>query len=232
MVFKWKQNQINLIIDGIMMLVMMVIAGIGLMMKYILVAGYKTEEVYGHHVDLFFAGMDRHEWGTIHLWLSYSLLALLILHIVLHWKLVTGIWLRMIRNKYLRLTLVALFSVLCLFALFGPLFVTPAIHEKTNNSSQHGHFKDQIGIFDSINPQLKHEDSAVHHVQTSVVAGYMTLTEVAKKNNVPLASLLEFLNIPENEADERLGRLKRKYGFEIEDLRKIVETNTETDHGE
>lgn len=36
----------NLVIDFIMMLVMMAVAGLGFLMKYVLLPGYKVNEVY------------------------------------------------------------------------------------------------------------------------------------------------------------------------------------------
>lgn len=31
-------------------------------------------------------GLSRHEWGRIHLWAAYALLAILVLHLAMHWK--------------------------------------------------------------------------------------------------------------------------------------------------
>jgi len=31
-------------------------------------------------------GMTRHEWGDVHFWISMSLVAMLLLHLVLHWR--------------------------------------------------------------------------------------------------------------------------------------------------
>ncbi len=31
-------------------------------------------------------GMSRHEWGDIHTWLSYGFLALILIHLALHWR--------------------------------------------------------------------------------------------------------------------------------------------------
>lgn len=35
---------------------------------------------------LTFYGLDRHEWGDIHLWIAYSVIALSILHVALNWQ--------------------------------------------------------------------------------------------------------------------------------------------------
>lgn len=31
-------------------------------------------------------GWDRHEWGDVHTWLSYAFLALIVIHLALHWR--------------------------------------------------------------------------------------------------------------------------------------------------
>jgi hypothetical protein len=78
--------KINFTVDALMFLCMAAIGGIGLLMKYVLIAGKDRWIVYGRNVDLQLFGLDRHEWGSIHLLIGYVLLGLLIVHIVLHWK--------------------------------------------------------------------------------------------------------------------------------------------------
>jgi hypothetical protein len=83
---KINKLKLNLVIDLIMFLVMMAVAGIGFMIKYVLVPGSERNEIYGKGVELFYWGLDRHQWGNIHLILSLILLFLLLLHIFFHWN--------------------------------------------------------------------------------------------------------------------------------------------------
>ena len=39
----------------------------------------------GTNRSLILWGMTRHQWGSIHLWVSFALLAVLLLHVCLHW---------------------------------------------------------------------------------------------------------------------------------------------------
>ena len=55
------KSKLNLIIDVIMLLLMMPIAGIGFMMKYVLVPGFERNVLYGNNVDLEFWGQTRHQ---------------------------------------------------------------------------------------------------------------------------------------------------------------------------
>ena len=44
-------------------------------------------------------GLTRHEWGTIHSWISFALLGVIFLHLVLHWQ-----WIVSVIGKRLHLT--------------------------------------------------------------------------------------------------------------------------------
>ncbi len=78
--------KINLAIDAIMLVLLMSVAGLGFLIKYVLVPGYKVTGLYQADVELYFMGLSRHEWGNIHLLLSFIFLGLMLLHIILHWK--------------------------------------------------------------------------------------------------------------------------------------------------
>ena len=70
------KTQTNFIIDSLMVLSGSLLAGTGFLMKFVLIPGKDRFAVYGRNVDLFFLGLERHEWGTLHLWLAFALLAL------------------------------------------------------------------------------------------------------------------------------------------------------------
>lgn len=114
-----KKSYINLIIDIILLLLLAAIGGIGILIKYIMPSNYsvRREGVATYASDIM--GMNRHEWGYIHWILSVVFLFLIILHIVLHLKMITSIFMRMIPSKVIRnivctaiLTLVILLMVL------------------------------------------------------------------------------------------------------------------------
>lgn len=64
------------------------LAGTGLLMKYRLPPGSRG----GH--GLTSLGLGRHEWGDIHLWLAWAVIATTVLHLVLNWR-----WLRIIAAR-------------------------------------------------------------------------------------------------------------------------------------
>ncbi len=120
--------KLNFIIDALMFLVMMAMAGLGFLMKYVLIPGRARWVKYGRNVDLTLLGWDRHDWGDLHLYLGFTLLGLLILHIILHWKQIVGLFQRFISPE--RRTLVLLvFVLLAVLLIYFPFLMTPEVGE-------------------------------------------------------------------------------------------------------
>jgi hypothetical protein len=63
MMMNWNKNKpkINLVIDVVMMILLAMIAGLGFLIKYILVAGFERNAIYGGDAELYFWGLDRHQ---------------------------------------------------------------------------------------------------------------------------------------------------------------------------
>ncbi|MHC4644605.1 MAG: DUF4405 domain-containing protein [Planctomycetota bacterium] len=125
-----KKAKLNLVIDGLLLLCLAGIGGIGFLIKYVLVPGYRRWEIYERNVDLFFWGLDRHEWGTIHLIMGFVFLGLMVLHIVLHWDIIVAIYRKLIPSAGLRIiTAVVLIFLTVLLLTFG-FFIKPEIEER------------------------------------------------------------------------------------------------------
>jgi hypothetical protein len=125
-----EKSKLNLIIDGLLSLCIAAIVGIGLLIKYVLVPGSRRWEIYNRNVELFFCGIDRHQWGTIHLVIGIVFLALLILHVVLHWSMIIGIYRKLIPNRFARWVTAFVLIFLTILLLFFPYFVKPEVQER------------------------------------------------------------------------------------------------------
>jgi Mor family transcriptional regulator len=53
----------------------------------------------------------------------------------------------------------------------------------------------------------------------------MTLQYIADKHNVPVDMLASELKIPKTLVGEKLGRLKKRYNFTMNDVRTIISKN-------
>jgi hypothetical protein len=124
-----KKSKINLIIDALLLVCMAAIAGIGLLMRNVLVPGYQRWEIYGRNVELYFWGLNRHQWGTVHYVISLVLLGLVILHIVLHWPMILGIYRNLIKNARARWITAIILLALTIALAFFSYAVRPDVHE-------------------------------------------------------------------------------------------------------
>lgn len=122
--------RINLVIDALLLIAMAAVAGIGLLMRYVLVPGYRRWEIYGRNVELYFWGLDRHGWGAIHYVVGLVLLALLVLHVVLHWGMIVSISRKLIPNRPARWVAAAILVALTVALLGFSVFVKPDVVEE------------------------------------------------------------------------------------------------------
>lgn len=119
----------NLLINALMFLVLMAMAGIGFLMKYVLLPGKERWVKYGRNLDLTLFGLDRHQWGGIHLYLGFLLLGLLTVHIILHWKQIVGLCRRFGATEGGRTLAILVFVLLAVLLIYFPFLVTPEVLE-------------------------------------------------------------------------------------------------------
>ena len=124
------KSKLNLVIDALLLLCIAAIAGIGLLMKYVLVPGYQRWEIYNRNVELFFWGLGRHDWGAIHFVIACVFLALLILHIALHWGMIIAIYRKLIPSRLVRCIIAVILISLTILLFVFPYFVKPEIQER------------------------------------------------------------------------------------------------------
>lgn len=85
---------LNLMVDAVAFVAGVFIVATGFLLEYMLPPGSGRigTEGFGpgpggmRRPILLLWGMSRHEWSNIHFWLAIALLAVLSLHLVLHWK--------------------------------------------------------------------------------------------------------------------------------------------------
>jgi len=232
----------NLVIDFIMMVVMMAVAGLGLLMKFVLLPGYKVNEVYGTEAELYYWGLDRHQWGAIHLYLAFFLVFLLILHIVFHWDMIVCIFRQMVGITALRTIFLVFIGVLSLFLALAPVFVKPEVAqlERKHHRSRETEVPVLRGIPMEDQPQEAepvneaapappavtsepgHNEARRHQSHDIAVDGTMTLQQVSERYKVSLEELAGVIGVPAEFSNERLGRLRKRYEFEIDDLRSYI----------
>ena len=131
----WDRPNFNFVIDAVMFLVMMAMAGLGFLMKYVLIPGRESWAKYGRNVNLAWWGWDRHDWGAIHLYLGFLLLGLLSLHLYLHWRQIVGLFQRFIPPERRGLVLVV-FLILAVVLICFPFLISPEVSEAGRGMGQ------------------------------------------------------------------------------------------------
>jgi hypothetical protein len=132
---KWckSRSQVNLVIDGVMFVLIMAITGLGFLIKKVLLPGRVAHGLYGDRTELFFFGLNRHSWGTIHLLIGLIFILLLAIHIILHWKLIGCIFRQMFKKSSGRWSIGLLAGIVPLLFLVAPFLITPEIRPLTPN---------------------------------------------------------------------------------------------------
>jgi hypothetical protein len=191
-----KRVNLNFIVDVVAFAGFVLLTTTGVLMRYILPPGS------GHYSTIW--GLDRHEWGGIHFWVSVLFFSILALHLILHWRwivsVVTG---RPREGSGFRagLGIVGLATVVALAS-------TPLLAPVERDTGDKGA-----------------SSLSTHPYENLSIRGSMTLREVEETTGVPAAYLIKSLKLPDTiSVEERLGPLRRQYGFEINDVREIVKT--------
>lgn len=219
---KLNKTKINIIIDIFLFLLLGAISGIGFLIKYILIKGSDRNIIYGKNADLNFLGLDRHQWGNIHLILGIILLILLILHIVFHWNMILCMFKCLIPNNIFRKIIYVIISILSIIFFTFTFFIEPEIiykeplHLNRRNNTEKSIFnkneqKEHFGI---------HKENYEYNIN-----GRMNLQYISDQYNIDINILTNELNIPISCKDTKLGFLKKQYNFTMDDIRTIIKTH-------
>jgi hypothetical protein len=232
-----KKANLNLIIDGILFVLMGLLTGVGLLIKYVLLSGEDRWIKYGKNVNITFLDLDRHQWGKIHLIVAIILIVFLILHIVFHWKMIVCLCKGFISNKIFRILVVLVLTILTIVFTVFPFFIKTTIDDLDSGSERFNVYSEHANsdtIIDLKNTKKikssvvaivdeKHKDEH-HNIDPSIeVKGFMTLQEVSDKYEVPCAKIKEALDIPISTSNTRnLGYLRKQYNFKMSDVELII----------
>ncbi len=196
----------NFLVDLLSLIAFFILISTGLLIRYVLPAGT------GHSLALW--GLSRHEWGDVHFWLALFIVAVMVLHIYLHWRWVVST----VRGKAgsrsgLRVGLILALMLLLSFIVVLPYFVP--LEQTGQRGGEHGDH-DRAAAAD--------KESEFH------IAGSMTLEAICEQTGLDAGVLLDSLGLPgETPLDEQLGRLSRYYGFEMETARETVRSLLQTE---
>lgn len=218
-----RKNTLNFAVDALTLLTMLVMILTGLLIEFVLPPRRAT----GVHQTLW--GMDRHDWGEIHFWTAVVLGLLLLLHVALHWEWVCVTVGRLLQRGQEK-TLVARapvrnvygagFLALIVAIIGGFLWVASANVRIDPHEQARGSGRDRMSAVGERRGAVR---PAEHETDDAQIRGSMTLAQVEEMTGVAVAALRAELNLSDDvSANERLGYLRRKHGFEMSDVREAV----------
>jgi hypothetical protein len=190
-----KKSRKNFVVDSLAFICFVFLVSTGVILHYILPPGS------GHSKSIW--GMGRHDWGDIHFYFSVGFLAILVLHLFLHWKWIVSLIKGRQRKTSGRRALLGLVGALAILAIALAPILTPM--------EGSGQGKQQI-------EERTHEENSEIKIQ-----GSMTLRELHESTAVPVTHILGQLNITDEILeDTKLGELKNSYDFTMDEVREII----------
>lgn len=194
-----NRTKTNYCIDALALITLVLLASTGLVERYLLPPGT------GHFKVLW--NMTRHQWGEIHFWIAMLLLAVLTIHIALHWK-----WIACVTKGRKPATSrgriwVALMGVVGLVMLS----LTPFLSQVESSGEIGGHRKEAINT-----TQELHRESEIK--------GSLSLLEMESLTGVETEVLLMAIDLPEDTPGRtKLGQLRRQADLSMLELRRVIE---------
>jgi hypothetical protein len=229
-----KRTAINFWLDIVSFVVMVGLALTGGITHYVLPSGTGNW--------LTFLGLGRRDFGQIHFYLGFAVVFLLAVHLAMHWSWLCGFVAKRLGKEqpsrrariWAGLGTVAFFGVVLVGGLVwaaarvenrfaeqerrrGPSWletpseapVSPARPATEQPSPR------RVGLAD-------HEDEA-DCPAAAAINGRVTLQEAADAAGLTVTSFLRALGVPYPvDARERLGGLRRQFGFSMQDVRRLV----------
>jgi hypothetical protein len=240
-----SRNKLHLIIDVLAYVAMVGLVATGTILWKILPPGTGGRHGGGGGA-LTLLGRSRHEWGDVHFWFAVSLIALVVLHLVFHWKWITNTLGSAVRSRGARragagvggsVLLVALGAVAAA-GLAAPWLIRVEGRDEGGGRGRQRRGREQdvavapeaagdcegcAADCPDAQPEATPEPQEEHKEHGHDIKGRTTLAEAAAEAGVPVERLVAELKLPANAPpDEQLGRLRREHGFTMEDVRAAV----------
>jgi glucan phosphoethanolaminetransferase (alkaline phosphatase superfamily) len=141
-----NKPKLRFVIQALMFLCLMALAGIGLLMEFVLIPGREKIVKYGQNVRLSFLGLDRNDWGDVHLYIALIFLALLAIHLTLHWKKIVGLYEKMIPDQKRRNLIALAFLLISVILIYFAFLINPEVRETGRGGGRYG-IQQQIKSF-------------------------------------------------------------------------------------
>jgi len=124
-----KKSSLIALIDIIAFISFIFVVSTGVLMRYVLPpkSGKFTEIL----------GTSRHEWGDIHFYITFIFLAILSIHLILHWRFIRNVFRGRIKKANGSRLILGLVGLLAVLALAVAPFVATIENSEKNSGYQY-----------------------------------------------------------------------------------------------
>jgi len=241
-----KKTTWKYLVDTLLFISFIGIAFIGILMAFFLAEGPTSQ---ARDSEKYFLGLHRHQWGDIHLYLSLAFTALVVIHLILEWSWIKGKTRKLFKKEWVpALVFIIALSLIVPLIFWAATPKYPTNYDEYGNRSGDRLGKQQKLTVGNIAAQLNKEETKPsqesptlkteeEHLEENklvrgrleeetsgiLITGQMTLNEVEELTGISAAEILKSLGLPANTSKkEALGRLRRRYGFTLQELRDVV----------
>ncbi|MBN2359543.1 MAG: DUF4405 domain-containing protein [Deltaproteobacteria bacterium] len=211
----------NYWIDVLLFTLMTAVLFIGVLLAFVMAEGPVADQS-----TKYFCGLHRHQWGNIHLWFSLALVALVALHVILHWNWIVCFTKRLFKTSGALLAIVALPAVIVLVVW---IFADKDAGEykrfgaRTGPQYEGGPAPRSNKVLSNSYPASSLPHSSDNQARIVEINGRMSLLDIERLTGVSARSIARELGLPADAAlNEHLGQLRRTHGFAIETVRETV----------
>lgn len=232
-----KKTDWQYLVDTLLFLCIVSITIIGFLMGLVIPKGPASLES-----TKYFLGLHRHQWGNIHFYLSIAFVILVIIHLTLSWKWVKNKSRQLFKKGWRAVLVLTATASLATLILFWSLYpkvpgayedhgvrIGERAREQQLSKEDYSIFEEKSGIHEKLaEKESEHEQKLTRGISAEdqsgiLITGQMTLYDLEKETGIPARKITYKLGLPSNvPRDETLGRLRRRYGFIIQDVRDAI----------
>ncbi|MGB7297390.1 MAG: DUF4405 domain-containing protein [Candidatus Aminicenantales bacterium] len=237
-----KESDWRYLVDTLLFICLIGMVFIGILLGFVLQEGPVSAGG-----SKYFLGLHRHQWGDIHAYLSIAFVVLMAVHLTLSWKWIKAKT-RQIFKGQTTAALVAIgvlpFVVLLFFWMRTPKDaetfrsygagageiqrILPIQPREAPSPAENEVPREDLRIPETpgapaVEPERRRDEE--HHAQVGsiTVTGQHTLRDLERGTGIPAREIARRMGLPEwTPVNETLGRLRRRYGFEIDQVRDVV----------
>ncbi len=203
-----KRTTWQYLVDTILFISVIGLVVIGFLLAFVIPKGPAASES-----AKYFLGIHRHGWGDIHLYFGITFTVMTVLHLILGWGWIKGKTRRIFGERWKAALISApVVALAVLIALWAFLAAYPDPYEDYGRPA--------VARPGRATPAVHETPSTDGEV---LITGQMSLYDVERLTGISAQATARRLGISSGVSlNERLGRLRRRYAFTLQDVRNAV----------